>query len=210
MRRDSVPSLQKFLGDEQSSLLFCGRVAISQPPTLNFMPPLRPIVFPRYRGYVCPSCTAKIQARSFPPWLARAASSTPPTTSKKKKAPRRDPRHTSDRKVTIRQYDEGPDGSWEPVHEDPDEDQIDQMDIHKMQSQLKELQAELKDAKGERTEDNPFPNLPFYKEIASGRFSLLEEVDSGCVPCNIVAFLQTLIISQRFMTRRNASPWTQQ
>jgi hypothetical protein len=145
------------------------------------MPPLRPPLFLRYRGYVCPSCTAKIQAGPFPPWLVRTATSQA-TKSRGKERPGNERLNKETelqaKKVTVNHFNESLDGTWE---KDADEENAETWDAETLQSKIEELEAELEDTKGRLKADakNPYPHLTYYDENSSGRSDLLDRISKG-------------------------------
>jgi hypothetical protein len=109
------------------------------------MSPLRPILYPRYRGYVCPSCIAKLQAPRRPPWLIRNATSSASQDEHGHKIRQKQGRiglQLPDDDVTIRHFDEGVDGALEQTDEGFEEDTI-----KELKSRLAALEADLQKLK---------------------------------------------------------------
>jgi hypothetical protein len=70
------------------------------------------------------------------------------------------------------QFEEADDGSWVPERDQElDEGGVDELEIQAMMNDLEEIEAEA-DGTARTTEDNPFPHLPFFKQLASGNLNL--------------------------------------
>src|SRR5438552_12519114 len=80
------------------------------------MPPLRPASYLRYRGYVCPSCIAKLQAPRKPPWLIRNAASQASQNGRGEGVHQSKTQHGAqppEDKLVVKRFQEAPDGTLE-------------------------------------------------------------------------------------------------
>jgi hypothetical protein len=109
---------------------------------ISLMPPLRPASYLRYRGYVCQSCVAKLQAPRKPPWLTRNAVSQAGQDGRREgvrqSKTQPEAQHKED-KLVVRRFQESPDGTLEEFKDDLGEDTI-----RELKSRIAVLEADLK------------------------------------------------------------------
>lgn len=92
------------------------------------MPPPRPLIPTRTPGFICRSCLLRLDAprrqRPPPPWLVRNA-----TNGRGNPPPQRGTRPSAEKKasVTVRYFEETPDGDRREVSGDPEEALLDSM-----------------------------------------------------------------------------------
>ena len=106
------------------------------------MPPLRPASYLRYRGYVCPSCIAKLQTPRKPPWFTRNAASQAIQNGRREDVNQSKTQHAAqppDEKLVVRRFQESPDGTLEEFNDTLGEDTIGEL-----KSRIAALEADLK------------------------------------------------------------------
>jgi hypothetical protein len=105
------------------------------------MPPLRPASYLRYRGYVCPSCIAKLQAPRKPPWLIRNAASQASQNGCGEGVRQNKTQHGAqppEDKLAVKRFQEAPDGTLEEF------DDLREETIGELKSRIATLEADLK------------------------------------------------------------------
>lgn len=105
------------------------------------MPPLRPASYLRYRGYVCPSCIAKLQAPRKPPWLTRNSTSQASQNGRGEGVRQSKTQPGAQQpvdKLVVRRFQEAPDGTLEEIHD------LGEETIEELKSKIATLEADLK------------------------------------------------------------------
>jgi transposase len=141
------------------------------------MPPLRPGVFPRYRGYVCPSCTVKLQSPRIPPWIIRNATTKSNQEERQKSVRQQRPKNDVqlDENLMAKFLEQIGDEGLGPVEKGTDREGD---DIEVLRSRIEALEADIRLLKA-----GGFPT----KDLVS----LLEEIPEN-VPTQQQAFLGML------------------
>lgn len=149
-----VTGTRRSLADRDSPKLFYDQPALltlKYCTTLNarLMPPLRPSLYPRYLGYVCPLCIAKLQAPRRPPWQIRNAATQSKPDGREGKIRQKKTQadiKLADDDVIVKHYDQGLDGTLEPAEDDLPDDTLEDL-----KSRIAALEADLQKFKAGRS-----------------------------------------------------------
>jgi hypothetical protein len=144
------------------------------------MLPLRPKAFPRYRRYICPSCTAKLQS---PPWLIRNASTRTSQNERPKAIHQQKPKKDVqlDEDLMSRLFEQMNGGGLRPEEEGTNEN-----DIEALRSRIEALETDLKQLKaGEFPQKDDDMDLISFLEKFPEDIPTLQNTSLGMPACRL-------------------------
>jgi hypothetical protein len=152
------------------------------------MPPLRPKAFPRYRGYICPSCTAKLQSPRIPPWLKRNASTQTGQNERPKTI------HQQRPKNDVQLGEDLMSGLIEQMNDgrlESEEEDMNGNDVKVLRSRIEALEADLKQLKaGEFPQKDYDMDLISFLEKFPENIPTLQNTSPGMSTCLFIFFLE--------------------